>query len=177
MTTSARDYYKVLQVDSEAEPEIIQAAYETLAARFHPENDLTGVHEIRMRELNRAYEVLSNAGRRRAYDIERSAPYEPMGPGELIGVASPEPEPEAIGASSASPRGLSARLAAGPRGSGDPRASMGTTVLDFGRYAGSTLLDIARQDAEYLRWLSRHSSGIRFRNEIERVLRSVGQAL
>jgi curved DNA-binding protein CbpA len=174
MTTAARDYYKILQVDPEAETEIIQAAYETLAARFHPENDLTGVHEVRLKEVTRAYEVLSNPGRRRAYDLERSAPFQPMGPGELIGVPVPEPEPVSAGA----PRGLSARLASGPRTGGlEPGGPTGATVLDFGRYAGMTLSEIARQDTEYLRWLSRHSSGIRFRNEIERVLRSIGEYL
>jgi curved DNA-binding protein CbpA len=174
MKAAARDYYKILQVDPEAEPEIVQAAYETLAARFHPERDLTGVHAVRIRELNRAYEVLSNPGRRRAYDIERSASYEPMGPGELIGVPSPEAAPEPVGAGAR--RGLAARVSAAARvhdGSGPG----GSSVLDFGRYAGMSLHDIARQDTEYLRWLSRHSSGIRFRNEIERVLRSMGEHL
>ncbi len=51
MTAIQRDYYKVLQVDPEASPEVITAAYKTLAKRFHPETDLTGVHEIRLAEL------------------------------------------------------------------------------------------------------------------------------
>ncbi|HEX6655535.1 MAG TPA: DnaJ domain-containing protein [Candidatus Limnocylindria bacterium] len=175
MKTLQRDYYKILQVDPEAEQDIIEAAYQALSARFHPENDLTGVHQVRMKDLNRAYEVLSSPGRRRAYDIERSAPYEPMGPGELIGVPSPEPLPEP--ASVGERRGLAARVAAGPHRNGVAGGPAGATVLDFGRYAGMTLLDIAKRDTEYLRWLSRHSSGIRFRNEIERVLRSVGEYL
>lgn len=175
MKTLQRDYYKILQVDPEADQDIIQAAYEALSARFHPENDLTGVHQVRMKDLSRAYEVLSSPGRRRAYDIERAAPFEPMGPGELIGVPSPEPQPEpaTVGAT----RGLAARVAAGPHRNGEANGSIGSTVLDFGRYAGMTLHDIAKQDTEYLRWLSRHSSGIRFRHEIERVLRSFGEYL
>ena len=43
-------------------------------------------------------------------------------------------------------------------------------TLNFGRYAGMTLKQVARQDPDYLRWLSRHSSGIRYRNAIEAVL-------
>jgi hypothetical protein len=43
-------------------------------------------------------------------------------------------------------------------------------VLDFGRYLGWRITDLARHDPDYLRWLSRHSSGIRFRNAIARVL-------
>jgi len=175
MKTAQRDYYKVLQVDPEAEPEIIQAAYETLAARFHPESDLTGVHEVRRKDLDRAYAVLSNPGRRAAYDIERSDPYRPMGPGELIGVPVAEPEPEPVSA----PRGLTARVNAGPpkNGNGAQSGLIGSTILDFGRFAGMTLRDIAGEDTEYLRWLARHSSGIRFRNEIENLLRSMGEQL
>ena len=43
-------------------------------------------------------------------------------------------------------------------------------VVDFGRYAGWTVPDIARHDPDYLRWLARHSSGIRFREAIARAL-------
>ena len=42
--------------------------------------------------------------------------------------------------------------------------------LDFGRYAGWTLAEVARRDPDYLRWLSRHASGARFRLEIARLL-------
>jgi hypothetical protein len=34
-----------------------------------------------------------------------------------------------------------------------------------------TLREIAAEDVDYLRWLTRHSSGIRFRGEIQRMLR------
>lgn len=43
-------------------------------------------------------------------------------------------------------------------------------ILDFGRYAGWSIADLARQDPDYLQWLSRHSSGIRYRTEIAKVL-------
>ena len=43
-------------------------------------------------------------------------------------------------------------------------------VLDFGQYAGWRIADVAGHDPRYLRWLSRHSSGIRFRRAIELVL-------
>jgi hypothetical protein len=47
--------------------------------------------------------------------------------------------------------------------------------LDFGRYEGWTLRELARHDADYLRWLSRHSSGIRFRGPILRLLADLDQ--
>jgi len=35
------------------------------------------------------------------------------------------------------------------------------------------LRDLARRDPDYLRWLARHSSGIRYRTAIEQVLREM----
>lgn len=67
-----RDLYKVLQVDPEAEVDVIQAAYRRLAQRHHP--DLAGGEEAsgRMIALNAAWEVLRDPGRRAAYDLERA---------------------------------------------------------------------------------------------------------
>jgi hypothetical protein len=46
--------------------------------------------------------------------------------------------------------------------------------LDFGRYAGWKISDIARVDPDHLRWLSRHSTGNRFREAIVRYLPNDG---
>jgi hypothetical protein len=46
----------------------------------------------------------------------------------------------------------------------------GDMRLDFGRYQGWSLYDLAKKDPAYLRWLARHSSGLRFRREISLVL-------
>jgi curved DNA-binding protein CbpA len=43
-------------------------------------------------------------------------------------------------------------------------------VLDFGRYEGWSLRDLARHDPDYLRWLSRHASGLRHRRRILELL-------
>jgi hypothetical protein len=43
-------------------------------------------------------------------------------------------------------------------------------VLDFGRYAGWSLKALARHDPDYLRWLVRHSSGVRYRAEIRELI-------
>ena len=51
------------------------------------------------------------------------------------------------------------------------RASGGDPgVLDFGRYTGWSLAQIAQSDPDYLLWLARHSSGIRYRRRIEALL-------
>ena len=55
-----------------------------------------------------------------------------------------------------------------------PSAQGGGSVLNFGRYAGWSLPELARRDPDYLLWLSRHSSGIRYRTEIYSILRTMG---
>jgi curved DNA-binding protein CbpA len=55
-----------------------------------------------------------------------------------------------------------------------PRSEAAGTRVPFGRYQGWTLRDLARQDPEYLRWLSRHSSGIAYRTEIYQILGRAG---
>jgi DnaJ-class molecular chaperone len=50
------------------------------------------------------------------------------------------------------------------------RDAAGRVLVDFGRYQGWALEDIARKEPEYLEWLKRHSSGPRYRQEINRVL-------
>lgn len=42
--------------------------------------------------------------------------------------------------------------------------------IDFGQYEGRTIEEVGRIDPFYLRWLRRHSAGLRFRAEIDRVL-------
>jgi curved DNA-binding protein CbpA len=68
------DAYKVLQVDSEAEDEVIQAAYRRLAQKYHPDVTGSGAESGgRMATINRAWETLRDPARRRAYDRERQA--------------------------------------------------------------------------------------------------------
>ena len=67
-----KDYYAILQVHPRAEPEVIEAAYRRLSRKYHP--DVSGQADAgqRMRELNEAFEVLSDPARRSAYDRHRS---------------------------------------------------------------------------------------------------------
>lgn len=65
------DYYVILQVDPQAEEEVIEAAYRRLAVKYHPDHDASPDANSRMKSLNAAYEVLSNAEKRRDYDLHR----------------------------------------------------------------------------------------------------------
>jgi len=60
------DYYKVLGVDKSASSEEIKKAYRKLAHRYHP--DKSGGDEKKFKEINEAYQVLSNADKRKQYD-------------------------------------------------------------------------------------------------------------
>jgi hypothetical protein len=51
-------------------------------------------------------------------------------------------------------------------------SSFDETRLDFGHHAGRTIVELAAVDPDYLRWLARHPSGVRYRAEIARVLTS-----
>jgi curved DNA-binding protein CbpA len=65
------DYYEILQISSNAEPETIHRVYRLLAQRYHPDNRETG-NEVRFRELNAAYQVVGDPERRAKYDISYS---------------------------------------------------------------------------------------------------------
>ena len=137
-----RDAYAVLQVDPRAEDDVVHAAYRALARRYHP--DGRAPDPRRMAELNDAYDCLKHPDRRRAYDQSIASNLVGVGPGR--------------------PGGLMERRRAGLARTpfGDER----DTVIDFGQYDGWRIADVAKVDPEYLRWLSRHSNGIRFARAI-----------
>jgi len=63
-----RDYYKTLGVPREATIDEIKKAYRKLARKYHPDVSKETDAEARMREVNEAYAVLSDAEKRAAYD-------------------------------------------------------------------------------------------------------------
>lgn len=63
------DYYEVLQISPNAEPDTVHRVYRLLAQRFHPDNQETG-NANRFRLLHEAYSVLSDAERRAQYDLQ-----------------------------------------------------------------------------------------------------------
>ena len=69
MSVKFRDYYEVLGVDREVSPDDLRKAYRKLARKYHPdvaEDKETG--EEKFKELNEAYEVLSDPEKRKKYN-------------------------------------------------------------------------------------------------------------
>jgi hypothetical protein len=65
-----KDYYRILQVDSSAEQEIIRDAYDRLARKYHPDVSRDPLADSRMRDFNEAFEILGNSEKRARYHSE-----------------------------------------------------------------------------------------------------------
>src|SRR5271157_1237892 len=141
------DLYKRLQVDPQAETEVVRAAYYALARKYHPD---AGGDGRRMVEFNAAWAVLGDPSLRSVYDADRDRPSAPT-----VNVERPGPlVHNGYGRSDGLPRSKS-----------DP-----STILDFGRYAGCSLAQLAKGDPSYLEWLVRTSIGRRFSAEVKALL-------
>jgi len=142
-----RDPYRILQVQPDADPDVMKAAYRVLARKVHPDAGapLDEAAERRMTDLNWAYSLVRDPVKRVVWESARRR--------------APPPTP-AESATHGAPRG--------PLG-----ADGGEQRLDFGRYEGWTLGEIAQRDLTYLDWLRRHASGARYRDAIAILLRGV----
>ncbi|MDD3517022.1 MAG: DnaJ C-terminal domain-containing protein [Chromatiales bacterium] len=63
-----KDYYKLLGVERGADADAIKKAYRKLARKYHPDVSKERNAEERFKEINEAYEVLSDPEKRRMYD-------------------------------------------------------------------------------------------------------------
>ncbi len=152
------DPYKLLQVDPQADAEIIQVAYRKLAQRYHPDIAAGPESARRMADLNAARDLLLDPARRAAFDRSRDARGGPASDSPTPGQRPPD----------SSGRGAESAAEQPP---GNPSGS----VLTFGRYTGWSLGEIARRDIEYLEWLDRMPIGRTYRAELDAILRKAGR--
>ena len=80
-----RDYYEVLGLDRNAGEDDIKKAYRRLARQYHPDVSAADDAEQRFKQINEAYQVLSDPDKRAAYDRFGHAGLEGMGPGGMGG--------------------------------------------------------------------------------------------
>lgn len=66
------NYYKVLELNENASSEAIKRAYRTLSKKYHPDINPSRQAVAKMQEVNEAYSVLSDAAKKRAYDLKLS---------------------------------------------------------------------------------------------------------
>ena len=140
-----RDPFRILQVQPDADPDVVRAAFRVLARKVHPDaaTPLDEAEERRMTDLNWAYAIVRDPVRRARWESDRRR--------------APPPTP-AEAATHGAPRG--------------PLGADGADLrLDFGRYEGWSLGEVARRDPDYLDWLRRHASGARYRDAIDILLR------
>jgi len=140
-----RDPYRILGVLPEADPDVIRAAYRVLARKVHPDGQdgpPDPVTDRRIKDLTWAYAQVRDAEARLRFDRARFAAAPPTAA-----------DPPTHGAARRADEDDPARV-----------------KLDFGRYEGWTLREIAKGDIEYVQWLRRHASGARFRTTIDQLL-------
>jgi len=63
-----KDYYRILEVSKECSTTDIKKAYKKLAFQYHPDKNKAHDAESKFREISEAYDILSNADKRRMYD-------------------------------------------------------------------------------------------------------------
>lgn len=63
-----RDYYEILKIDKNATKQEIKSAYRKLAKEYHPDRNKSEDAEDKFKEVQEAYEVLTDEQKRKAYD-------------------------------------------------------------------------------------------------------------
>jgi molecular chaperone DnaJ len=82
MTSGVQDFYKVLGIEKSASQDDIKKAYRKLARKYHPDlNPGDKTAEQKFKDINEAYQVLSDPKKRSEYDQFGSSPFGAGGPG------------------------------------------------------------------------------------------------
>jgi len=69
-----KDYYSILGVQPSARESEIRKAFRKLAVRYHPDKNPSAEAKSLFQEINEAYDILSDPGKRAMYDSRRENP-------------------------------------------------------------------------------------------------------
>ena len=176
MTVSPLNHYQVLMVDAEVDADILTTVFRRLVQRYQSSLDQSGSAMARLRAVYEAYAVLGDARRRARYDAQLEDLMWDAEPAPPVDVARPGRTPaDRARWRDRSPQRPHHRQVPGRHSAGRPPApqqvaraavpvgakhasstrSVQVSVLDFGRYAGWSLRQLAARDPNYLEWLLR----------------------
>jgi len=79
MPSTKKDYYEILGVRRDASQEEIKKAFRRLARKYHPDVNKDPEAQERFKEINEAYQVLSDPEKRKLYDTYGHAAFEGQG--------------------------------------------------------------------------------------------------
>lgn len=79
--STKRDYYDILGVSKNASGAELKSAYRKLALQWHPDRNKSADAETKFKEINEAYQVLSDAKKKQAYDQFGHTPFDPAAAG------------------------------------------------------------------------------------------------
>ncbi len=154
------DYYELMQISPNAEPETVQRVFRLLAGRYHPDNPETGQTD-RFLLLNEAYEVLSDTDARAAYDLSyHRRQVEPIGIFNL--------KEFAVGIDGESNRRMGILCLLYNRRRANPDYP-GISLLEF-----ETLMSFPREHLEFTLWYLKEKSFLRQGAESDYVICAEG---
>ena len=148
-----RDPYRVLSVARDADRDEIHRAFRALARELHPDR---GGDPALMQAINDAWAILSRPTHRRAYDEARAAAIERarLRKAKRVQAAQAAREGRTV-----APAGTDASGTAAPSPPRPPVRERRPDALDYGRYEGWTIRELAQEDPDYLLWLARTPAG------------------
>ena len=174
VTATPLNHYQVLMLDVEVDADLLTTVYRRLVQRYQSPLDRSGTGLQRLQAVEEAYAVLRDPHRRARYDAqleermraEETATHAFVPPAPVTPVVAAPVRAAPVVAASAARQAAVAVVSSRPSAT----RSVAVSVLDFGRYAGWSLRQLAARDPDYLEWLLRSPGGRQYRAEITALL-------